>query len=188
MTTTSQFYTGLVARLYEPLAGHLPVPEVYQRFVEKYGEPALELACCYLAGPSFCLIDSLDDAQETLRRVYTALTPGGHFLLSVFKPAEAALPSPVKSTILDDGSVATVQSIAEERNPDLQRVSTHLRYMCAINGETETLDRTWVLQWYAAAALTDMLSAAGFSILRIAGDDGNTVAPTDTNFFVIAEK
>ena len=246
MTPTSAFYTGLVARLYEPLAGNLPTPEVYQRFVEKHGEPALELACgagnpmlallksgldvhgldasadllailkqkakeqnlvptvycqtmqtlavenkyacCYLAGPSFCLIDDLDDAQETLRRVYTALTPGGHFLLSVFKPAESDMPSKIRSTELENGDVATVQAVAEQRDVHNQLISTLLRYTQTNGDETETLDRTWVLRWYTAAQLTDMLSAAGFHILRVAGDDGDPVAPTDTDFFVIAGK
>ena len=41
----SQFYTGLVAELYEPLASHLPAIEPIRRFVTRYGGPSLELAC-----------------------------------------------------------------------------------------------------------------------------------------------
>ncbi|MEM7219533.1 MAG: class I SAM-dependent methyltransferase [Pseudomonadota bacterium] len=44
-TDSSQFYTGLVAELYEPLAGDLASAEPIKRFVTKYGTPALELAC-----------------------------------------------------------------------------------------------------------------------------------------------
>ncbi|XOV83112.1 MAG: class I SAM-dependent methyltransferase [bacterium] len=246
MTPTSQFYTGLVARLYEPLAGNLPAPEVYQRFVEKHGEPALELACgagnpmlallrsglnvhgldasadlldilnhraktqglaptvycqtmqtlaventyacCYLAGPSFCLIDDLDDAQQTLQRVYAALIPGGHFLLSVFKPDATQMPSEVRSTTLENGDTATVQAIDEQGDTHSQLITTRLRYTQTHGEKTETLDRAWVLRWYTAAQLTDMLAAAGFSIVRIAGDKGKTVTPEDTSFFVIAKK
>jgi len=41
----SQFYTGLVAQLYGPLRSAVPDPELYARFVERSGEPALELGC-----------------------------------------------------------------------------------------------------------------------------------------------
>ena len=39
------FYTGLVADLYRPLRSGNPDPEVYERFITKHGEPALELGC-----------------------------------------------------------------------------------------------------------------------------------------------
>lgn len=39
------FYTGLVARLYAPLRGRAPDPGPCARFVERHGEPALELGC-----------------------------------------------------------------------------------------------------------------------------------------------
>ena len=39
------FYTGLVAELYGPLRSSTFAPEPYARFVETFGEPALELGC-----------------------------------------------------------------------------------------------------------------------------------------------
>ncbi|HEX2384830.1 MAG TPA: class I SAM-dependent methyltransferase [Acidimicrobiales bacterium] len=41
----SQFYTGLVAELYGPLRSAVPDPEPYARFIDRCGEPALELGC-----------------------------------------------------------------------------------------------------------------------------------------------
>jgi SAM-dependent methyltransferase len=41
----SQFYTGLVAELYGPLRSAVPDPAPYARFVERHGEPGLELGC-----------------------------------------------------------------------------------------------------------------------------------------------
>jgi Methyltransferase domain len=41
----SQFYTGLVAQAYSPLRSAVPDVEPYARFVEIFGEPALELGC-----------------------------------------------------------------------------------------------------------------------------------------------
>ncbi len=147
-----------------------------------------QYACCYLAGASFCLIDDLADAQETLCRVYAALIPGGHFLLSVFEPPEAKLPSAVRSTTLADGSVATVQSISEQRDADQQQISMLLRYTCTLDGKTETVERPWLLRWYRADQLTDMLRAVGFNIIKIAGDKDGSVDSNATNFYVVAQK
>ncbi len=57
---SSQFYTGLVAKLYEPLAGDLASSEPIKRFVRKYGTPALELAC----GGGHPMLDLLADGLE----------------------------------------------------------------------------------------------------------------------------
>ncbi|WP_297109372.1 class I SAM-dependent methyltransferase [Tessaracoccus sp.] len=41
----ADFYTGLVAELYEPLRGSAPDPAEYIALVRRFGEPALELGC-----------------------------------------------------------------------------------------------------------------------------------------------
>lgn len=41
----ADFYTGLVAELYEPLRGSVPEPGAYIDLVRGFGEPALELGC-----------------------------------------------------------------------------------------------------------------------------------------------
>ncbi|MEO1403507.1 MAG: class I SAM-dependent methyltransferase [Cyanobacteria bacterium J06635_1] len=67
----SQFYSGLVAGLYEALAADLADPETSKRFVSKYGTPALELACG-TGHPMLDLIESglevhgLDSSQDML--------------------------------------------------------------------------------------------------------------------------
>src|SRR5262245_54274000 len=45
MTDGPLFYTGLVAEAYAPLRSSRSDPAVYERFVRRCGEPALELAC-----------------------------------------------------------------------------------------------------------------------------------------------
>ncbi len=45
MSDPAQFYTGLVAELYEPLAGGISGSERFARFVRRQGGAALELAC-----------------------------------------------------------------------------------------------------------------------------------------------
>jgi hypothetical protein len=39
------FYTGIVVDVYRPLRGSVPDPRVDARFIDKWGEPALELGC-----------------------------------------------------------------------------------------------------------------------------------------------
>ena len=41
----SQFYTGLVADLYETLASEHARADHYRPFLDRYGTPALELGC-----------------------------------------------------------------------------------------------------------------------------------------------
>lgn len=41
----SQFYTGLVAELYDALVSYRPQADEYVPFLERSGTPALELAC-----------------------------------------------------------------------------------------------------------------------------------------------
>ena len=52
----SQFYTGLVAELYESLAGEISRADDYTPFLERFGTPALELAC----GSGLPMLDLID--------------------------------------------------------------------------------------------------------------------------------
>jgi SAM-dependent methyltransferase len=44
-TSPDQFYTGLIAQAYAPLRGDPAPAAPYERFVRKWGEPALEIGC-----------------------------------------------------------------------------------------------------------------------------------------------
>lgn len=44
-TEPSQFYTGLVAELYEPLVSYRAKAEEYTPFIDRAGQPVLELGC-----------------------------------------------------------------------------------------------------------------------------------------------
>jgi SAM-dependent methyltransferase len=56
----SQFYSGLVAELYEPLAGEHARAEDYTGFLDHAGTPALELAC----GSGLPMLDLLERGYE----------------------------------------------------------------------------------------------------------------------------
>jgi len=247
----SDFYSGLVADLYEPLAGSLADPEQFVRFVTKWGTPALELACgaghpmldlvqrghdvwgidssqdmldlcagkardlgvtdklrgrlhrqlmqqldlpqgfaaCYIAGASFCLIDRLEDAQQTLRRVYAHLTPNGAFLLSVFRPVLEPQPGAETSTLRDDHSRISVQSIAQTADRDEQMVVTRLRYrLLERDGAAQTVERDWKVRWYQLSQLRTMLNEAGFEVGSAYDFDGKQASDECCDFSVVARK
>lgn len=72
----ADFYTGLVAELYEPLRGSMPEPSEYLDLVRRFGEPALELGCgagdpliaLRLAGLDVEGVDSSADILDVCRR------------------------------------------------------------------------------------------------------------------------
>jgi hypothetical protein len=103
---------------------------------------------CYIAGASFCLMDKLDDAQETVRRVYKHLVPTGTFLLSVFRPTMESQPGAERSKTRDDGSIISVQSVAQEEFSAQQLVSTRLHYSIR-HGERvhQQVERDWIMRW-----------------------------------------
>jgi SAM-dependent methyltransferase len=45
LVSSQEFYTGLIALAYAPLRGTVAPSEPYERFVRRYGEPALEIGC-----------------------------------------------------------------------------------------------------------------------------------------------
>ena len=69
----SQFYTGLVAELYAALRSEAPNADVYAQFVQRHGEPALELGCGH-GDPLLDLrlrglqVEGLDSSADMLER------------------------------------------------------------------------------------------------------------------------
>ncbi len=243
----SDFYSGLVAQLYEPLAGSLADPDQYVRFVTKSGTPALELACgaghpmldlvsqgletwgidssqdmldqcqakadqaglqvnvqrqlmqalnldqqfacCYIAGASFCLMDRLDDASETLNRVYQHLQPKGAFMLSVFRPKLAPQPGPETTKVRDDGAQISVQSVNQKTVDSEQLVITRLRYSVQQAGVIQqSVEKDWTLRWYKQQQLASMLEAVGFLVGTAYDFDGSKSEANSCNFSIVARK
>ena len=69
----SQFYTGLVSHLYEPLAGGLGKAGDYTGFIDRAGQPVLEI-CCGAGSPMLDLVragydvEGLDASADMLAR------------------------------------------------------------------------------------------------------------------------
>ena len=76
MNDAADFYTGLIAELYEPLASGITGSRRFIDFVKTHGEPALEI-CCGTGLPILDLIEAgLDveglDASEDMLKICNA--------------------------------------------------------------------------------------------------------------------
>ncbi len=144
---------------------------------------------CYLAGESFCLIDQLDDAQQTIDAVFRHLEPGGRFLIPVFRPEFVDQPSSKRTATHANETVISVQSISQTEDIEKQVVKTQLVFEIEKSGcVVDTVHRDWIIRWYTIEQLSDMLCCAGFEIEHAVGQDGKTVKPGETNFVTIARK
>lgn len=78
----ARFYTGLVADLYRELRGERPDSAMVERFVRRYGEPALDLGCGD-GDPMLALraagldVEGLDASPDMLRRCAAAAAEMG---------------------------------------------------------------------------------------------------------------
>jgi Methyltransferase domain len=91
----SLFYTGIVAQLYSPLRGSGPVdPTPYAKFIERCGEPALELGCGD-GDPMLALrelgldIEGLDSSPDMIERCRAAATARGIDIVTHVQPMES---------------------------------------------------------------------------------------------------
>jgi SAM-dependent methyltransferase len=125
MTATddpSQFYSGLIADLYEPLAGELASADVYIPFLDQSGSPALELAC----GSGVPLldlvergydVDGLDASQDMLDRCHAAAGERGiDISIHLAKMQSFSLPRRYRSMFLAGASFTLLCSDGDARD------------------------------------------------------------------------
>jgi len=245
----AQFYTGLIAELYEPLVGERARADDYVGFLERTGTPALELACgggeplldllergfevegldssddmlalcrtkaaqrglspvlhrgsmqafdtgrryrsIFLAGASFTLLTTDDDALGALRCMYAHLEPGGRALV----PLEAANLAVIEAIV---GQFRETQSPAG----DLLRVgfcgvSTHdggrnihqrLRYERhpAGGGAPEIVERTWERRIFDREQFQALVAKTPFGAARLVDRAGSGPGTSDLFVAILA--
>jgi SAM-dependent methyltransferase len=241
----SQFYTGLVADLYEPLLSERARPEDYIPFLEASGTPALELACgsglplldllargyevegldasqdmldrcharaadrslevtlhraemqsftlsrryrsIFLAGASFTLLPTDEDAASALERIYAHLELGGRALI----PLEIVDVGAVRGSIgrfreatTEAGDRLRVGMIEFAVSMDGRTLSHRLRYEhIPTNGEPRVVERDWKRRWWSQNLFREMLIFAGFDEVTFLAPEGGP-AQTDASAFV----
>lgn len=116
MDDPSNFYTGLVAELYEPLAGGISDSARFIKFVEQHGEPALEMCC----GTGLPLLDLLEagldvegiDASRDMLEICEAKASerGLSVTLHHAKMQNFKIPRHFRSVYIANGSITLLPS------------------------------------------------------------------------------
>jgi SAM-dependent methyltransferase len=246
----SQFYSGLVADLYEPLASQPSRADDYTLFLERSGTPALELACgsgiplveliergyevegldaspdmldrcraraarqgvdvglhlaemqsfsiprryrsIFLAGASFTLLTSDEDASGALARIHAHLEPGGSALI----PLEIANVEAIRRHVgrgrevrTDAGDVLRVTSVGLEVSADGRSLCHRLRYeRIPAQGEAEVVERDWQTRSWPQSQFREMLLAAGFETITFVAPEGGRAAADASVFVALARR
>lgn len=246
----SQFYTGLVADLYEPLASHHARADDDRAFLEHSGTPALELACgsglplvelvergyevegldtsqdmldlcraraadrdldvtlhlaamqsfslsrryrsIFLAGPSFTLLPTDEDAVTALERIYAHLEPGGSLLI----PLEIADVDLIRKSLgwsrevaTDAGDRLRVAMVGLDVSADGRSLCHRLRYeRIPASGEPEVVERNWKTRWWSQKQFREMLVAAHFDKLSFVRPEGGRPQPDASVFVALARR
>jgi len=243
----SEFYTGLVAEMYDALVSYRAPVGFYAELIRKGGEPALEIGCgtghpmldlvaqglnvhgldssrdmlakceasararglrvslhqqemqsfmlptryrtIFFAGASFMLLPDVEDAGRTLRRIHDHLAPGGQAIIPLYIPPRS--PEATNATdewraresLRSDGATLRIHEKYHYDGSRQLRVAT-LRYELVKDGAVaESVERPWLLRWYAQDEFKTLVQAAGLETRAVLGSDGKP-ADGDAHTFV----
>ncbi|MEZ7959056.1 MAG: class I SAM-dependent methyltransferase [Pseudomonadales bacterium] len=119
MNDAADFYTGLIAELYEPLASGITGSRRFIDFVKTHGEPALEI-CCGTGLPILDLIEAgLDveglDASEDMLKICNANSRKRNLEVTLHhsKMQDFAVPRKYRSVYVANGSITLLSSDAD---------------------------------------------------------------------------
>jgi len=203
---TSQFYTGLVADMYDDFVSYRAPVALYENLIRNGGEPALELGCgtghplldlvyrtIFLAGASFMLLSDAGDAERTLQRIFHHLEPGGRAIIPLYIPplspdAENATDQwRIRERVRpSDGATLRVGERFHFDSPRQMRVSTLRCEVIRDGAIVQEVERPWLLRWYSQPQFRRLLHEAGFGSPRVLGEDGNPAHDDAPAFVFIA--
>lgn len=249
-TPASQFYSGLVADLYEPLLGEIARADDYAPFLDRSGAPALELACgsglplvelvergydvdgldasddmlercraraetrgvavtlhraemqsfalprryrsIFLAGASFTLLTTDEDAARALACIHEHMLPGGSLLI----PLECEDPETARRALGRHREVATasgdrlrVAAVALDVSADGRTLHRRLRYeRIPASGAPESVERTWTRRSWSQEQFGALLGGAGFQAVAFRNPSGGRAEPDASVFVAIARR
>jgi SAM-dependent methyltransferase len=179
----SQFYTGLVADLYEPLASAHARADDYVPFLERSGTPALELAC----GSGLPLVElvergydvhGLDSSQDMLDRCHArAAARGVEVTLHRAEMQSFSLPRRYRSIFLAGASFTLLTTDADAAHA-LERIHAHLEPDGSVLIPLEIEDLTAIRK--DLGRVREVATATGdrlrFAMVDVeTSDDGRTV-------------
>jgi SAM-dependent methyltransferase len=138
----------------------------------------------FLAGATFNLLTTDEDASSALRRIRLHLEPDGAALVPLFVPAPTPadrLGQPTEA--LDDtGARIRVTPVAERRDEVGRIQETTLRYERTVDDETASEDRLWILHWHSQDGFRALAADAGLETVAVLDERGGPASAGDETF------
>jgi hypothetical protein len=146
----------------------------------------------FLAGASFTLLTSDEDASGALARIHAHLEPGGSALI----PLEIANVEAIRRHVgrgrevrTDAGDVLRVTSVGLEVSADGRSLCHRLRYeRIPAQGEAEVVERDWQTRSWPQSQFREMLLAAGFETITFVAPEGGRAAADASVFVALARR
>jgi SAM-dependent methyltransferase len=140
--------------------------------------------CIYLAGATFNLLTTDEDACEALRRIWGHLEAGGSALVPLLIPTRTRperLGQPIEATE-SSGAMIRVTPIAERRDEGQRTQETVLRYERILGDDHSCEDRVWTLHWHSQENFRSLAAAAGLQTAAILNERGEPASSDDLTF------
>lgn len=123
----------------------------------------------YLAGPTFTLLPHDDTARRALMSIAAHLEPAGQAMVPLWIPS-ATDPREfgrTRSATTADGVTARYTVESEDYDVDRRTRTTHTRYELDRNGDTQALQRDWVIHWHTPGDFSALARDAGLTVTRL---------------------
>ena len=138
----------------------------------------------YLAGASFNLLTTDEDAVEALHRIRSHLTRDGSALipLTIPQPTPTASMGRAREVVDASGATIRVTPVMERRDERARWQETTLRYERQAGDELIVVDRPWLLHWHTQAGFRSLAREAGLSAAAVLDERGQPATPDATTF------
>lgn len=119
-------------------------------------------ATVFLAGPTFNLLPDDEAAGRALAAIARHLTDDGVAIVPLWVPPPTT-PDELGAVreATSDGATYTFVATDEDYDESARTRTTTTRYTRTAGGETEVLDRAWVLHWYEPDGFGDLAERSG---------------------------
>jgi hypothetical protein len=146
----------------------------------------------FLAGASFTLLTSDDDAACALACIHAHLEPGGSALI----PLECERVDPdrrgvgaTKELTAQTGERLRVTLVGVDVSADGRNVRRRLRYeRITANGDVESVERDWHRRSWSQVQARALLAAAGFDKVTFLAPPGGRADPEARVFIALARR
>jgi hypothetical protein len=144
----------------------------------------------FLAGASFTLLTSDEDAARALVNIYDHLEPGGHTLIpidSVDPEKTERILGNYRETTDGSGDRLRFAILSLDIHDDGRSASLRHRYeRIPVTGDPLSVERTWHRRWWTQGLFRELVLAAGFVEVTFLDPAGALADPNSELFVAFA--